>query len=574
ARPGEDLAKIEKAVDEELARFLAEGPTEKELARVKTRYRANFIRGIERIGGFGGKSDILAMNQVYGGRPDFYKTTLARIQNATAEDLRRAANTWLASGDLIVEVHPFPRYKTIKTDVDRSKLPDTGQPPKAKFPEMHRATLSNGLKIIVAERTSVPVVDFSLLVDAGYAADQFGLPGTASLALNMLDEGTKSRTALQISEELAMLGASLSTGSNLDMSFVDLSALKSKLDEALDLYADVILHPSFPEADFNRLKKQQLARIKREKSNPIQMALRVFPKLIYGADHAYGLPFTGSGYEESVAKLTRTDLVNFHKTWFKPNNATLVVVGATTLEEIRPKLEKLFKEWKRGDVPKKNIATVGYPAKPVVYLMDKPGAQQSIIFAGHVAPPMANPHELAIETLNSVLGGQFTSRLNMNLREDKHWSYGSGSFVVGARGQRPFIAYAPVQTDKTKESLVEVEKELNGIVATKPVTSEELTKVQQNRILRLPGLWETMASVRNSINEMVRYGLPDNYYDTYADRIKSLSLDEVQAAAKELVHPKNLIWVVVGDRAKIESGVRELNLGEVRFIDSDGNPIE
>ena len=573
ARPGEDLVKVEKAIDEELDRFLKEGPTKKELQRIKTQYFARFVRGIERIGGFGGKSDILAMNEVYAGNPNHFKTTLARVNSATSQNLLSTAQRWISDGDFVLEVHPFPKYMTIATDIDRSKLPAPGDPPTAKFPKLQRATLANGLKIVLAERHSVPVVNFNLLIDGGYAADQFSKPGTANMTLNMLDEGTKNKSALEISEALALLGANLSTSSDLDNSFVYLSTLKDKLDGALKLYTEVISDPSFPNKDFERLQKQQIAAIKREKANPIQMALRVFPKMIYGEGHAYSLPFTGSGFEESVAEITREDLVKFHKTWFKPNNATLVIVGATTLDEIKPKLEKLFKDWKPGDVPKKNISIVQHRDKPVVYLVDKPGAVQSIIFAGHVALPKANPDEIAIETMNNILGGTFTSRINMNLREDKHWSYGSRSIIVDARGQRPFIAYAPVQTDKTKESMVEVLKELRDILGARPATVEELSKIQKNRTLRLPGSWETIASVGNSINEIVQYGLPDNHFETYPARIRALTIDKVAAAAKTVLHPENLIWIVVGDREKIAAGISELNIGEIKLIDPDGNLI-
>ncbi|MDQ7062890.1 MAG: pitrilysin family protein [candidate division KSB1 bacterium] len=574
ARPGVDLKQVEKALDEELARFLDDGPTEKELRRVKAQYFSNFVRGIERIGGFGGKSDILAMNQVYGGSPDYYKSTLQYVKDASPADVHAAAREWLSDGVFVLEVHPFPKYKTLKTDVDRSKLPEPGPPPAAKFPRLQKATLSNGLKIILAERHTVPVVNFNLLVDAGYAADQFAVPGTASLTMNMLDEGTKKRTALQISEELAMLGARLSTGSNLDISSVSLSALKANLDASLDIFADVILNPSFPEADFNRLKKQQLAAIQREKSNPVQMALRVFPKLLYGENHAYGNPFTGSGTEASVSKLTRDDLKKFHRTWFKPNNATLVVVGDITLKELKGKLETYFKNWKPGDVPKKNIGRVEHKTSQVVYLMDKPGAIQSIIFAAHIALPKANPEEIAIETLNNILGGTFTARINMNLREDKHWSYGARSLLIDARGQRPFLVYAPVQSDKTRESMQEIARELNDILSTRPPTQDELDKIKKNRILRLPGTWETMSAVAGSIVQMERFGLPDDYWDRYPDMIRSLNLQQIKKAARTLLHPDKIVWLVVGDREKIEDGIRELGFGPIYFVDADGNLIQ
>lgn len=574
AKPGEDLKKVEKAIDEELEKFLKEGPTEAELKRVKARYVSNFIRGSERIGGFGGKSDILARNQVYAGSPDFYKTTLKNIREATAENLLNVAKKWLSDGVYILEVHPFPTYQSTASDVDRSKLPEVGKTADVKFPQLQRTTLSNGLKVILAERHAVPVVNFYLMVDAGYAADQFGLPGTASLAMNMLDEGTKTRDALQISEELAMLGANLGSGSNLDMSTVTLSALKENLDPSLDIFADVILNPAFPENEFNRLQKQQLARIQQEKASPIQMALRVFPRFLYGEKHAYGNSFTGSGTEESVSKMTQKDLVKFHKDWFKPNSATLVVVGDITLKEATPKLEKLFQNWKKADVPKKNISQVQLAAKSSIFLIDKPGAQQSVILAGNVAPPKADLDDIAMSMMNSILGGQFTSRINMNIREDKHWSYGARSLIIDARGQRPFIAYAPVQGDKTKETIMEITKELKDILGSRPATQEELDKVLNNEILGLPGSWETIRAIGGSIREIVQYGLPDNYYQTYPDKIRNLKLKDISRAATKVLYPNNIVWIVVGDRVKIEGSLKQLGLGEIHLIDTDGNPVK
>ena len=573
ARPGQDLAKIEKEINEELARFLESGPTAEELQRVKTQYVARFIRGVDRIGGFGGKSDVLAHGQVFVGDPDYYKVQLKRVEDATPEDLKAAARKWLADGEYVLEVHPYPTYKTESASVDRSKMPEPGTPPELKLPKLQRVTLSNGLKVILAERHEIPVADFWLQVDAGYAADQFATPGTASMTTALLDGGTAKKTALEISAEEALLGVQLRASSSLDTSTVFVSALKSKLDRSLNLMADVVLHPSFPEADFLRLQKQRIASIQREKVTPVPMALRVFPELLYGPKHAYGTPLTGSGTEASVAKLTREDLVKFHDTWFRPNDSTLIVVGDITLSELTPKLESLFDGWKPGEIPKKNIGTVSYPAKPVVYIMDRPGAIQSLILAGEIAPPKNNPDDIAIETMNNILGGNFGARINMNLREDKHWSYGAQSFFWSARGQEPFIVFAPVQTDKTKESLSELNKEVRGIVGDKPPTPAELAKVQANETLSLPGSRETINAVGNSIEQLVEYGLPDDYYDKYAGRVRALTIADMETAAKRVVRPDNLVWVIVGDRAKIEAGVRELNLGEVKFLDADGKPI-
>jgi zinc protease len=352
-----------------------------------------------------------------------------------------------------------------------------------------------------------------------------------------------------------------------------LSALKSKLDASLELFADVILNPSFPEADFKRQQKLQLAAIDREKNTPVQMALRVFPGLLYGAQHAYGNPLTGSGTSASVAKMTREDLAKFHDVWIRPDDSTLIVVGDTTLSEMTPKLEKLFAGWKPGKVPAKNISNVQMTPKSVVYLIDKPGALQSVIIAGHIAPPTNNPKEISIQAMNDGLGGTFAARLNMNLREDKHWSYGSQSLLWPARGQRPFIAFAPVQTDKTKESMAEMNKEFRGILADRPLTAEELANIQANETLSLPGSRETIDSVGQSIADLIHFGLPDDYYETFAGKVRALKTNDLNDAAKIVVHPDNMIWVVVGDRAKIESGVKALNLGEVRLMDADGKVL-
>jgi zinc protease len=569
ARPGVDLARVEKAIDEELARFLAGGPTTQEVQRVRTQYLANFIRGVDRIGGFGGKSDVLAMSQVYLGDPAAYKIKLARVRELTPAKLQAAARRWLADGVYALEVYPFGDPQASAKPADRSKPPETGQPPELRLPKLERVTLSGGLKVVLAERHEIPLVRFGLLVDSGFAADQFAAPGAAKLAASLLDGGTKARTSLEISEQLAQLGANFFAASNMDSIIAHLSALKTNLDASLDIFADVVLNPSFPRADFLREQKQQLAAIEREKTEPFDMAARVLPGLIYGKGHAYAGPWTGSGTTASVAKLTREDMAKFHEAWFKPNHSTLIVVGDTTLAEMRPKLEKLFAAWKPGETPKKNVATVPLAPQSVVYLVDRPGSQQSLILAGNVAPPRNNPAEISIEAMNNILGGDFGARINMNLREDKHWSYGAASFLMGARGQRPFLVYAPVETDKTKESLAEVSKELRGILGDRPATADELARVKASETLRLPGSRETINDVLDSVVTLVQYDLPDDHYQTYAGKVRALTLADIGKAAQTVVQPNHLIWVVVGDRAKIEAGIRELRLGEVRLLNPE-----
>ena len=568
-----DPAKVEKTMDEEMTKFLADGPTADELQRAKTDVFAGFIRGVERIGGFGGTSDVLAAGMIYAGTPDSYKNDLEIIRSATAVEVRDAAKKWLSDGVYILQIDPYPTdLKADAAGADRKKMPEGGAEPPVVFPKVEKTTLSNGMKIQFARRESVPVVGFNLIFDAGYAADQGGIPGTASLAMSMLDEGTKTRSSLQISDEQQRLGANIGAGSSLDSSFVSLSALNANLDASLALFADIVLHPSFPEADFKRLQTQQIARIQREKTQPIGMALRVFPKLLYGSSHPYGLPLSGSGYEDGVAKLTRDDLVKFHTTWFKPDNATMIVVGNTTLAEIKPKLESLFKDWKKGAAPAKKLSTIAGKNSTTIYILDKPGAAQSVILAGQLVPPIASPDEIAFKTMTQVLGGSFVARLNMDLREDKHWSYGAYTFVPDARAQRPFICYAPVQTDKTKESMVQVMKQFNGISGTMPVTQPELSMAQDGMTRTLPGQWETQGAVSGSIADMVIFGLADDYYTTFPGKVRALKTGDVDANAKKTLTPDKMVWVIAGDRAKIEAGIKELGWGDVKYLDPDGNP--
>jgi len=570
AQPKGDLNTMEKALDEEVAKFIASGPTAAELERVKTEYRANSVRGMERVGGFGGTSDILARGQTFLDDPAAYKVQLQRVQRATAADIRNAAKHWLGDGVYVLEVHPFPAYTTVASSVDRKVMPPLGTPPDAPLPAVERRTLSNGLKVVLSHRTAIPMVGMSLLLDAGFAADRAGAPGISSMTMRMLDQGTTTRSALQIGDALASLGASLRAGAGLDVATVSLSVLKDKLDPALGIYADVILHPSFPASDFARVKQATLARIQQEKVQPTSLALRVMPALLYGPGHAYSQPLTGSGTEESVRAMTRDDLTQFVQTWFKPNHATLVVVGDITMQELAPKLERAFNGWKPGDTPAMNIATVPGPSRSEVYILDRPGAEQSIIFAGSLVAPTNNPDELAFQTFNDAFGGSFSSRINMNLREDKHWSYGVFSFAQDARGQRPWIIYAPVQTDKTKESLAELVKELHEVASTRPLSDSEVQGAKDRETLTLAGRWETGSAVSGALQEMATYGLPDDYYQTYASHIRALSASDIGKAVSDFVKPDHEVWVVVGDRARIEAGIRGLGLGEVSFLDANG----
>ena len=576
-QPDASLDEVNAIINRELERFIAEGPTEEELERAQTKINASTVRGLEQIGGFGGKAVTLAQGELYAGDPGFFATRLAWLNGASAEDVQKTTKKWLGPGRYQLEVLPFGEYATVASDVDRSTgLPVVGDMPDLAFPEVQRAELDNGLKVVLAQRHAVPVVNLNLQFDAGYAADAMGKLGTAGFTLAMMDEGTKDKTALEIAAEAEMLGANIGTGSNLDMSNVSLSALKTNLEPSLDLWAEIVRQPSFNDEEIERLRKRWIGNIQQEKNQPVQLALRTLPPLIYGDDHAYGIPLTGSGTEESINSLTRDDLVKWHQTWIRPSNGTLFVVGDTSMDEILPLLNKRFGKWKenRMAVPPKNIGEVALAEAGSVYIIDKPGAPQSMILAGHIAPSTGVENNLAITTMNDVIGGQFTARINMNLREDKGWAYGAYTFLPDARGQRMLAVYAPVQTDKTGDSIEEMNREFDEFLGTNPASQDELNKNVRNSVNSLPGQYETGNAVMGALLSNDRFGRPDDYVTTLKGKYEALGLEGIQGAAEEVMHPGKLTWLIVGDRAQIEEQVKALDLGELHFMDPDGNLIE
>ncbi|MBV9760376.1 MAG: insulinase family protein [Acidobacteriaceae bacterium] len=563
ARDTKDLLRVERALDEEIARFCEEGPSARELQRMRIQSYASFVRGTERIGGFGGKSDILATNQTYLGSAAAYKQRLQQLEEVTPEVLREAAATWLSEGVYALEVLPFEAKKPAAPAPARSHVPEPGLPHDLRLPPFREDRLANGARLFVAERHDIPLVNVWLEFDGGYAADRFARLGAARLATSLLAGGTARRTALEISEELQMLAAQFSAGCNLDLCSVYLSTLRPTLDDSLALYSDIVLLPTFPEYDFEYQRKLQLASIAHEKATPVQMALRSLPPLLFGRDHPYAVPFTGSGTEDSLSQLRREDIAAFHSTWFKSASACFVVVGDTTLAEIKPKLENLFAAWAPGETPFKDLRPVPEPSKPVLYLLDKPGSQHSIVMAATLAPPPDARTEVVLETTNNIFGGTFGGRLNMNLREDKHWSYGAASILYEARAQRPFLTYASVQADKTADSIAEILKEFSGMAGARPVLPQELEKVKQQQIFELPGANEKMSSIGNLFSGLLQAGLPLDYYDSYVSRVSALTVDEIQACAKSLLDPERMLWLVVGDASELEPSLRKLGVGEI-----------
>lgn len=573
-KSGGDVDKMESDLMEQVQEFIKNGPTESELKRAKASYFSSFIKGLERIGGFGGVSDVLASNETYHGNAGYYKDQLKFVENATIADLQATAKKWLTQGKHILVCNPFPKYTADIPTLDRSKLPPLGEPKNSKFPTVQRSKLSNGLNIVLAERKGVSTIEMQLMFNAGYKTDIKSKPGVASLAMNLLDEGTKEMSSLEINEKLQLLGANLYTGSDPDISSVTLNTLKPSLDGSLDIFANVVMNPAFPEKELSRLRTEQINNIKSEKTQPFGMVLRSMNKYFYGEGHPYSTPFTGTGYEETVATINNKDIAEFYNSWILPNNATVIVTGDISMDELKSKLQKSFGKWEKGKTPTIVFEKGKTETKNTLYIIDRPESQQSVIIAGHLTKKRSEVSQIVLDQMVSILGGDFTSRINMNLREDKHWAYGAGGFVLDAKEDRPFIVYAPVQTDKSAESITELRKEISEFVTTRKATQEELDKVKMNQILKLPGQWETNRAVNSSLYDIVKYGLSDNYYETYDADVRNISLQSLQKMSGDIVNPSAVNWFVVGDKAKIGESLGKLGFDNIVELDTDGNPIK
>ena len=570
-KPGADAAEAEREMEAVFKELLDKGPTAAELARVKTAGLAEFSRRIERLGGFGGRNDVLAESMTYGGSPDAYMKGLELAARSGPADVKAAADKWLRANHYTMTVNPMPKLAAGKNSIDRKVLPALGDAPNVAFPTMQRTTLANGMKVILMERHGAPIVNVTLAVDAGVAADNPAKAGLASLTLDLLDKGSKSRDAFQLSDALESQGARLLTGSTADMSLVRLNSTSQNLKTSLELMADAALNPIFPEDQVKLQKQRRIAQIGQEKANPFPLAQRLAASLAYGADNPYGKP--ASGFEKTVEGINRADLVKWHADWFKPGSATLIVSGDTTMDQLKPMLESAFGKWAAGSAPKKAAVPAASASNKRIYLIDKPDAPQSMIVATHLSQQQGQPEDLAMEPVMQNFGGMATARLNRNLRLDKHWSYGTQGFLTNVRGQRAFVVQAPVQTNKTRESMLEVAKEIKDIAGARPIAGEEYKSIMRNMTSRLAGRFETLNALENAALQTVNLNLPDDYWSKYASSIRSLSEQQLAAAAPKYIKPDEVVWMVIGDVKKIEPAIRELNWGEIIRLTPDGQPL-
>ncbi|MDV6314865.1 pitrilysin family protein [Idiomarina sp. HP20-50] len=572
AKPGVELEQIESIIDEEVERLINEGPTTAELQRTKFSTTADFVRRAEKVGGFGGKSDILASGAVYHDDPGFYQQQMEWTKQASVNDLQSTAEQWLSSGDFVLHVVPQPEYTTQETNADRSQLPDIGDLPELELPQVEQFTLSNGLDVYLAQRSDTPTVEMSLVFDSGYASDVGAKLGTASYTMSMLKEGTESLSALELNKRLESLGTNLSASASLDSSRINMDTLTVNFAESLSLMSDVLQNPAFAKEEIERKRSNWLEQIRKEQARPQTQALRVLPGLMFGDGHAYSQPLTGSGTAESIKSLTRDDLVQHAQTWLRPDNARLVIVGDTSVEQAKALLEEELASWQApaSDKPQKTFDSAMASDNSRVFLIDKPGTPQSLIIAGQLAPSGRVDNADTIDVMNTILGGSFTSRLNMNLREDKGWSYGARSIWLDNEGPGLLVALAPVQTDKTKESIEEIVKEFTQYEGSKPATQDELAKVKANKTAKLPGAYETKGSLLSGLVGTFNKGKDVEYLEDYGQRINAITLEDIRENADQVLKPEAMTWVIVGDLAEIEEKVRSLDLGEVTILsDSD-----
>jgi len=565
---GVDPETVEAAMDDVMATFIKRGPNPKLLKAEKTKILAGFIRGIQRIGGFGGKSDLLATCQTYTGDPGCYQKNAAYLDAVTPSKMKATFAEWIDDTPYVLTILPTDKYTVGETDLDRSSgVPYPTQKVEFQFPKLQTATLSNGAKVVLAQRKGVPLVEMNFQFNFGYAQENNDELGYTNFMMGMLNEGTKKYSSLEFDEVLDSLGSNLGFGSGLDTSVASLSSLKANLSQTLDLAKEALINPTFPEKEIERIKKETLAGIIQEENRPASIAYRNIGKLLYGEEHPYGKPLTGSGISETISSITRANIMDVHSRAINSAHLTFAVAGDIEMKELVDLLESKFGDWSaNSDLGLKTLTTVELPDNRTVYLIDKPNAQQSYIVAGQLLPPSATDEEIEIDYMNYAIGGSFTARLNMNLREDKSWSYGVRTRLGDAKGQRAMLVTAPVQTDKTSESMAEIVKEYADYLSTKPITQDELAKGKASKTLRLPGQFETLGALKGGVSGIVTYDRDLDYLDQLPALLDEPSLNQVQAKAQKYIKPNQWTWLIVGDLSKIEEPIRALNLGEVKVI--------
>ena len=573
ARPGIPLARLKELIDEEVDRFAGGGPDEAELERVKAKQEFDFISGLERIGGFGGKADRLAMYNTYLGSPNFIREDYERYRSLTREDLRVAAERYLTKPRLEVSFIEEQPVKSSAEGPDRSSKPALRPSPSFHPPAISSVQLANGLMLRVVERREIPKVAAGLVVRAGAIADPPDRSGVAFLTAEMLEEGTTSLSSLEIEAELERMGSELGASASREWSMVSLDTLKRHLAPSLKLMADVVVHPNFPEEELERVRKRRLDAILQDRASPSATAGRVIRKLLFGAQHAYGRPVGGE--EDSIRAIKRAELLPFYRSHYNPRNASLIMVGDVSLDEARKAVERAFSDWGEAASPAASEAQpVGFPGRRV-YVVDRPGSAQSELRAAFLFPPRRTPQYHVLEVLNVILGGSFSSRLNLNLREDKGYSYGAFSGVRYGIVQSALLASAPVESRVTQASLRELVNELEALASwSRPVTEKELGDAKATLIRGDAQRFETLGQVAGEVAELDCYGLPLEELNRYVSGVERVTVEDLEEAARTHLRLENMLLLVVGDAAEQERGIQELGFGPLARVDVEGKVLE
>ncbi|WP_374409070.1 M16 family metallopeptidase [Pelagerythrobacter sp.] len=606
AKPGVSQEQLAAALDAEIAKFIAEGPTADELQRATTTYAAGQIRGLEQVGGFSGKAPTLAEGLLYSGNPAEYKEVLETAAAMTPERVRDVTAKWLSRPVFALTVEPGERREggenrggfftgddsglagpafysnplalqlqggAAAAEADRSQLPEVGELKPLDFPTIERATLSNGMEVYFAHRDAVPTVSVRVNFDAGYAADPKDKLGIQSLMLSMMDEGTTSLDSTELAIAKERLGANLYTSADADTTAVGLDAMAPNLAPSLELMADYVRNPAFDPRELERVRAQQLTRIQNELNNPGAIAQRALAPILFGEQHPYGIPPSGTGSEAVVAALTAPELRDFHDTWLRPDMARVFVVGDTTLAEATRLLEASFGDWQAPatPAPEKNFDAPIPTQQSRVILIDRPNSPQSVIVAGRVLQQKGTDDLLVLDAANEVFGGSFLSRINMNLRETKGWSYGVRSLIQQPLDRTSFLIYAPVQADRTGDSIVELRKDLSAYTDAQGVTGEELTRLINGNVRELPGQFETSGDVLGGMVNIVTYDRPDDYYETLNAKYSNLAAGQLDQAARASLLGNDLVFVIVGDADVVAPQLEAVGLPvEVREAETAG----
>lgn len=583
ARPNKSLDVIEKEILAELERVKQTPPSADEIARALNQIEAGTVFGLQTVLG---KADSLNSNAIFYSKPDLFQKQLDDYRRVTPADIQRVAQKYLTPNRLVMTIMPKPELRNSmnqaanqtsskssdkKATPDASKLPKPGANPKFTLPPIQKSKLSNGLEVWTVRQAELPIVSMNLVLKSGGTFEDPNKSGVSSMTASLLDKGTKTRSALDIANELQSIGANMGASSGWDSTNVSLSTLTKNLDKALEIYSDVIVNPTFPESELETLRRRSLTGFLQRKSNPNAISDVVYQKVLYGSAHPYGRQLSGT--EATVKGISRNDLVQTYESTYRPNNAVLIVVGDVDQKMLMPKLEKAFAGWKPGEVKTGDIPNIQPLQKAAIYLVDRPNSAQSVISIGQVGVDRSNPDYFPIMVMNSLLGGQFTSRINMNLREEKGYTYGARSSFSTRRGAGPFAASADVQTAVTKESVAEFIKELNGVRGTEPITAQELEYNKQSLIRRFPSGFETIGGISGQLSSLVIYGLPDSYFNDYISKVNAVTLADVNRVANKYLTPDRMAIVIVGDRKVIEPGLKQLNY-PIYILDAEGNPVQ